>query len=112
MLIYAVILFGVAALGGLVMAIQRRGGSNPPLALAVLHGLLAATGLVLLIVVGMQDGFGGNLGIALVLLVVAALGGFVLIASHLRGQLISLALVGVHAVAAVVGYVFLLLAAF
>lgn len=112
MLIYAVVLLGIAALGGLVMAFQRRGGSNPPLPLAVLHGLLAATGLVLIVVAGLQGGFGGYLGIALGLLVVAALGGFVLIATHLQGKLISLGLVGVHAVAAVAGFVFLLLAAF
>lgn len=112
MLIYAVILFGIAALGGLVMAFQRRGGSNPPLPLAVLHGVLAATALVLVILAGVDQGLGGYLGIALGLFVVAALGGFVLIATHLRGQLISFGLVGVHAVAAVAGFVFLLLAAF
>lgn len=110
MLIYPVILFGLAAVGGLVMAIQRRGGNNPPMALAIGHGVLAAAGLVLLILAGVQGGFGGNLGISLGLLLVAAIGGFVLIASHLRGQLISLGLVAVHAVAAVAGYVFLLLA--
>ena len=42
-------LFGIAALGGVVMGLIRfKSGGNPPSWLAMLHGFLAAAGLTLL----------------------------------------------------------------
>lgn len=46
-----------------------------------------------------------------VLFVLAALGGFVLIGNHAKGRLIPKPLMGVHATAAVIGFVLLLIAA-
>lgn len=45
------------------------------------------------------------------LFVLAALGGFVLIGNHAKGRLIPKPLMGVHATAAVIGFVLLLIAA-
>jgi hypothetical protein len=75
----ATYLFIVAALGGLLMAAIRFGqGRNPPVAIAFLHGLLAASGLTLLAYAAWMGSVPGTVNIALLLLVVAAAGGAVL----------------------------------
>ncbi len=104
-------LFAVAAIGGLAMAIMHfRGISPPKTALAVLHGLFAASGLVVLLLALIKAGFSGKPGIAFGLLAVAALGGFVLLSSHAQGKRLPSALVVGHALLAVAGFVTLLLA--
>lgn len=110
MLTTAAILFALGALGGLFMATRHFQGRSWPLAVAVLHGLLGATGLVLLAWVVFQGlSTGGYLMVSLVLFVVAALGGVVLFAGHLRGRPLSTPLIVVHAVVAVTAFVLLLL---
>ncbi|HWW76081.1 MAG TPA: hypothetical protein VNZ44_11815, partial [Pyrinomonadaceae bacterium] len=81
----ALILFAVAALGGLVMAAMRLGGRElPPMGLAIVHGLFAAAGLVTLILALVGSGFSTMATIALVGFVGAALGGFYLFSLHLK----------------------------
>jgi len=111
MLSVALGLFAVAAAGGLLMVILRvRSSANPPLALALLHGALAATALVILLLQVANGAASGTMPTAsLGLFVLAALGGFLLISMHLSGRTIPLSVVGIHASAAVVA--FLLLAA-
>jgi hypothetical protein len=104
----ALILFAVAAVGGLIMASIRFRGTNPPLALALVHGAVAAAGLVALIVAVLHASASGP-RIALVLFIVAALGGFVLFATHLRKKNIPVPLMLIHAVVAVGGFVVLLI---
>jgi hypothetical protein len=105
------VLFAIAAAGGLVMALIRFSGKPvPPMALALLHGLLAAVALVLLIVAVTKAG-GGSATAALALFVVAALGGFVLFFQHLRKGPLSIPLMVVHAVVAVAGFLTLLIGA-
>jgi hypothetical protein len=107
----SLILFAVAAVAGLTMAIIHfRGVSPPRTVLAVLHGLFAASGLVVLLLALIETGFGGRAGIALGLLVVAALGGFVLLSFHAKNQRLPSALVVGHALLAVAGFLTLLLA--
>ena len=109
----SLILFAVAAVAGLTMAIMHfRGVSPPKTALAVLHGLFAASGLVVLLMALIKTGFGGTMGIALGLLVVAALGGFVLLSYHAKKQRLPSGLVVGHALIAVAGFLTLLLAEF
>jgi glucose uptake protein GlcU len=106
-------LFAVAAVAGLTMAIMHFRGTSPPkTALAVLHGLFAASGLVVLLLALIKAGFGGKPGIAFGLLVAAALGGFVLLSSHVKQQRLPSGLVVGHALLAVAGFVTLLLAYF
>lgn len=106
----SLILFAVAALGGLAMAIMHFRGVSPPRpVLAVLHGLFAASGLVVLLLALIKTGFGGKAGIALGVLVVAALGGFALLSFHARNQKLPSALVAGHALIAVAGFITLLL---
>ncbi|HKE93624.1 MAG TPA: hypothetical protein VKB34_04895 [Povalibacter sp.] len=109
----ALILFAIAALGGLTMAVMHfRGKTPPPLALAVLHGILAACGLVILLLAVMKIGMGGAPGIALGLFLVAALGGFTLLSFHLRGRALPNGLVIGHGLLAVAGFLVLLTAVF
>ncbi len=110
LLIIAAILFALGALGGLVMAVKSFTGAAIPVPLAALHGLLGATGLVLLIVAALL-GVGGNTGrIALAVLLVAALGGFYLLSFHVRKQRHPRAVIVIHALVAVIGFLTLLTA--
>jgi hypothetical protein len=104
------ILFGISALGGLVMAAMRlRGAERPPLALALLHGALAAGGLVALLMAVMAATPTQGARAALGLLVIAALGGFVLFSFHLRGKALPVGLMLIHGGVAAAGFVTLLL---
>lgn len=108
MLLYVLILFAVAALGGLVLARMHLKDDDAPLGLAAVHGLFGAAGLVVLVWFVLQNGAGGMLWGAVVLFVLAALGGFVLITKHLRGESLSSGLIYTHGGAAVIGFVLLL----
>lgn len=109
----SLVLFAVAAVAGLTMAIMHFRGISPPrTALAALHGVFAASGLVVLLMALVKTGFGGKAGIALGLLVVAALGGFGLLSWHAKQQRLPSALVAGHALLAVAGFVTLFLAEF
>jgi hypothetical protein len=109
----SILLFAVAAVAGLTMAVMHFRGKTPPrAALAVLHGLFAASGLVVLLLALLKAGFGGTPGIALGLFVVAALGGFGLLSFHLKGRALPSGLVVGHALLAVAGFVVLVAAEF
>ena len=109
----ALVLLTVAALGGVVMAITRLGRNvNPPSWLAMLHGLLAGAALTLLLYAYFTVGLPALAGWALLLFLVAALGGVYLnLGYHTKAVLLPKNIVVVHAVIAVVGYVLLLMAA-
>lgn len=110
----AAILFGVAAVGGVVMALIRwSGAARPPDWLAMAHGLLAAAGLTLLVQAACTTGLPLPAQASLVLFVVAAAGGaFINLRYHARQLALPKAWIGVHAVVAVLAFVLLLLAAF
>ncbi|HEY8587490.1 MAG TPA: hypothetical protein VIL60_12315 [Rhodanobacter sp.] len=108
MLIYAIVVFAIAAVGGLVLASSVLRGKLAPWAISVLHALLGATGLVLLILLVLQGAAPARLTAALALLVLAALGGFFLASIHMRKQVAPKAVVFVHAGVAVVGFLTLL----
>ena len=110
LLIIAAILFALGALGGLVMAVRSFKGQSIPVPLAALHGLLGATGLVLLIVAALLGKASKTALIALVVLVIAALGGFYLLSFHIRKQRHPRAVIVVHALVAVIGFLTLLTA--
>lgn len=107
----ATILFAVAATGGLVLALLRFGGKKLPGALAVIHGVVAAAGLVALLLV-VSRGTTSAGWVALLLLIAAAVGGFYVASFHLRGRTIPLSPMVVHALAAVAGFATLLVALF
>ena len=75
----AIVLFAVAALGGIIMAIMRVGGRElPPMGLAIVHGLFAASGLVALILALVGNGYSIATIIALLGFLGAAVVGFYL----------------------------------
>jgi len=105
----ALVLFGIAAVGGLTMVTMiLKGAPRPPLWLALLHGALAAAGLVALILVVVEPGAPQYAKIALVIFLIAALGGFYLISQHLQTKPLPVPVVLVHAAVAVVAFLILL----
>ncbi len=106
MLTYAVFFFAVAAVGGLVLASSVLRGKLAPWPLSLIHAGLGATGLVLLIL-AVMNGADNRITIALVILAVAALGGFFLASIHLRQKVAPSGVVIVHAGAAVIGFLLL-----
>lgn len=109
----AIALFGIAAAGGLAMAgIRISGNRNPPAWLAMLHGLLAGAGLTLLLFAAFTIGLPQYALWALILLVIAALGGVVLnLGYQEKRELLPKPIVYVHALIAVVGFVLLIASA-
>lgn len=114
MLKIAVGIFAVGALGGLVLANSVLRGRLAPWAVSILHMLLGATALVLtaLVVLGGAAEGKGLVPIALVILLIAALGGFYLVSYHARKQVPPKGIVFVHAGAAVIGFLILAGSAF
>jgi hypothetical protein len=108
----ATVLFALAALGGLTMAVIRlRGTPRPPTWLAMLHGLLAASGLVLLIYAAVTTGVPRLAQVAAGLFVLAALGGAYLnLGFHARNLPLPVPIMLVHAGVAVAGFVLLVIA--
>lgn len=107
----ALVLFAVAALGGLFLALRHFKGLTLPMPVSLLHGLLAASGLVVLILAYFESAAPGALTWALIILIVTALGGFFLFSFHLRSKRAPNAVVVIHALAAVAGVVTLALVA-
>jgi hypothetical protein len=109
----AAILFGIAALGGIVLAIMRFSGKEiPPLGLALVHGVVAAAGLVALILAVAGGHAPSQATIALIVFLVAALGGFLLFSFHLRRKALPIPVVAIHGLVAVIAFAILLMAIF
>ena len=106
----ALIVLALAALGGLTVAVIRlRGRPYPPLWMALGHGIVAATGLGLLIYAAINPGLPQKGQIALGILILAALGGAtMLLGFHLRNRPLPVPLVIGHGLIAACGYVLLL----
>ena len=112
MLRTAVILLAVTALGGLLMAGMRFSGRpQPPTLITMVHGLLAASGLTLVLYVAFTAGLPGSGWIGLLLLLAAVLGGLVLnLRYHWERLELPIPLILGHAAAAAIGLVVLALA--
>lgn len=104
-------IFVVAALGGLFMATQIFRGHKPAVAVAMLHGPLAAVGLFMVFWMWMQGQADTLLSVALGVLLLAALGGFFLLSFHLRNKPHPKSVVVIHALAAATGVAVLIAAA-
>lgn len=111
MLITTIILFALAAVLGLVLITKVFKDEDTPKAVVYSHGAAAAVGLVLLILAYINQG-GSLLMTSVLIFVVAALGGFVLFGRDITDRSIPKWLSIVHALAAVTGFVLLLIAAF
>jgi len=102
-------IFAVAAIVGLTLGLAAFQGHLPPVPSAILHGVLAATGLVLLLVAVFVKGAAGPALWALGFFLVAALGGFGLaLGFHARKKALPKGFVAGHAILAVIGFLLLL----
>lgn len=108
MLNYALIVFAIAAVGGLILAAHVLRDKFAPWTLSLVHALLGAIGLILLIVMMVQGDGAQRLVVGFILLLIAALGGFFLASFHLRKKMPPKGVVVVHAVVAVIGFLTLL----
>ncbi|MEO9805038.1 MAG: hypothetical protein ABJF04_17405 [Reichenbachiella sp.] len=102
-----IILFALAAVIGLTILMKVLKGATTSKPAVYAHGALAAIGLVLLIVYYMSNP--GGLMVPLILFVVAALGGFLLFAKDIGGKTVPKPLALIHAGAAVVAFLLLLM---
>ena len=110
----AAIVLGLAAIGGATLAgIRLSGTPRPPTWLALVHGTVAAVGLILLIYQAATTGVPGLAQAAIGVFVLAALGGATLfLGFHLKEKPLPIPFVIGHGLAAVTGYVLLLVAIF
>ncbi len=99
------ILLLLTAVGGVAMAFRRLAQkANPPDWLAMAHGLLAASGLTLLIYAAFTQGIPGSALLGLALLLAAAAGGVVMnLFFHLAHKLLPAWLLHVHIALAAIG---------
>jgi uncharacterized membrane-anchored protein len=113
MLRCAVVLLAITGVGGLAMAgIRFNGRPHPPDWLAMLHGLLAASGLTLVLYAAFTSGLPGSAWLGLVAMAAAALGGLVLnLRYHTKRAALPMALVLGHGALAAVGLVVFAIAA-
>ena len=104
------ILLAIAAVGGLIMAgIRFAGDRQPPVAVAMLHGFLAAAAVTLLLYGAVTIGLPSMALGALVLILLAAAGGAILnLNYHWKQRPLPKWLVLVHGLVAVAGFLLLL----
>ena len=108
MLTVAAVLFAIAAIGGLTLAFLHFTRNNAPTALAIVHGLFAATALILLIISIAQGQAAGLLIASLIIFLVAAVGGFILfLGFQLRSKPLPRPLIVIHGTAAATAFVLL-----
>lgn len=114
MLQTSVLLFAIAAAGGLVMAgIRLFRKHNPPAWLSMVHGLLASAGLTLVAYAVLLLDAPSPAGWAALLFVVAAAGGAAMnLLWQWKGRPLPVGLLVVHALLAVVALYLLVVAAF
>ncbi|MER1939868.1 hypothetical protein ABS755_04065 [Castellaniella sp. FW104-16D08] len=108
MLTVAIIVFAIAAVGGLILASRVLRDKFAPWVLSLLHALLGAVGLILLIITLAEGAASQPVLVGFILLLIAALGGFFLVSFHARKRLPPKAVVVVHATVAVIGFLTLL----
>jgi hypothetical protein len=108
----ALVLLTITAAGGVLMAIIRFAREvNPPSWLAMGHGLLAGSALTLLLYAYFTTGLPALASLALLIFLIAALGGvFLNLRYHVSGTPMPKSLVVGHGLGAVVAYVLLLMA--
>lgn len=103
-------LFALAAVGGMVLATLHFRGRPRPLPLALLHLVVAASGLVSLLIAVVDHPTVLLAKVALGIMVVVAAGGFLLLSFRVRRKELPTPLVVIHGLAAVGGFLTLVAA--
>lgn len=110
-MVLATILLSLAALGGLTMAVFRmQGNPRPPNWIPPVHGLVAASGVALLIVEAATNGIPRLVQVALGLFVIAAGGGlFMNLQFHRQNRALPIPVMLGHGLLALTGVLLLIL---
>ena len=95
--------FLTAACGGAYLTVLLAQEKKLPWIVTLLHGVLGALGLVLLLVAALAAKAFGAVWIALIVLVCAALGGFLNLLVHMKRGKPILAVALIHGVVALIG---------
>ncbi|MEX0648598.1 MAG: hypothetical protein WEA56_16030 [Balneolaceae bacterium] len=111
MLITTVLLFALAAILGAILLSKVFQDKETPKPVVYAHGLAAASALVLLFFAWYNNG-DSLLLTSLLIFVIAATGGFILFGKDVTGKPLPNWLAAVHALAAVTGFVILLIVVF
>ena len=111
MLITTIILFAIAALLGVILISKVLQNKETPKTVVYLHGIAAATALVLLIIAYVNLGE-SLLFTSLLIFVVATVGGLIMFGRDITNKPVPKWLAIVHALAAVTAFIILLYAAF
>lgn len=110
MLTVIILIFAITAVLGLTIAVPLLQGKPTPKPAVALHGIAAAAGLITLILFAVNN---ASAPIAsLVIFIIAAIGGFILLTNDLKKKPGPKALVIIHAGAAVIAFLLLLIFAF
>ena len=109
----AVLLIALGAVVGLYMAVQHFRGRTPPRGVvAATHGVLAVSGVIVLLLASREIGLRGAGPWALWLFGIAALGGIYLAAQHMDQKRLPNGVIVVHALVAVVAFIITLTAVY
>ncbi len=109
----AVLLIALGAVVGLYMAVQHFRGRTPPRGMvAATHGLLAVSGVVILLLASQRSELRGAGPWALWLFGIAALGGIYLATRHMDQKPLPNGVIVVHALVAVVAFLITLTAVY
>lgn len=103
----AIVLFAIAAIVGLTILIKWLGKKEVSRTVVYTHGAFAAVALVLLVVYALQNP-GNYPQLALILFIIAALGGFYMFFRDLQSKMSPYSVAFLHALLAVAGFVSLL----
>jgi hypothetical protein len=76
--------FALATVGGITLVAKKYHGKRVTMNLAIVHGMFAAAGMVILVINVIMDTSNILMNISLVLFAVAALGGFIVFSFHIR----------------------------
>ncbi len=110
MIYWPVILFAIAAVGGLTLGIMKFSGKDLPWSVVIGHGIFAAAGLIVLIIYVLENTNNILMDISLVLFLITAIGGFIVLSFHLRKMKQPDKLILIHGSAAIISFILLLIA--
>lgn len=110
MIYIPIVLFAIAAAGGLTLIVMKFSGKGLPWPLVIGHGLFAASGLIALIINVFHDTQIFLMNLSLGLFLIVAIGGFTVLSFHLRKKKQPNSLILIHGAAAVISFILLIIA--
>ncbi len=110
MIYLPIVLFAIAAIGGVTLVWLKFSGKDLPWFVIIGHGLFAAAGLVALIANVVQNSGIALMNVCLILFLIVAVGGFTLFSFQLRKKALPNAIILVHGGVAVISFLLLIIA--